>query len=123
MGGGHKMPNILHNGTKYNTPGSFQEYIEALPKLTYQVESLGAVIINPALALEGFNDVDIKKGRAAVVSVTVSGTIIVNDDDFDPKRFSDNLIMMPNPEANLNGRRDRGKREWLVSVYNSRIVG
>lgn len=123
MGGGQKLPDILFNGVKYNSPGTFQEFVEALPKMKYEVQSLGGVIINPALALEGFSEVDIKKGKAAVVSVTVGGIIIVNDDKDDPHVFSDSLIMMPNPEASLNGRRDKGKREWLVSVYNSRFVG
>ena len=122
MGAGHKLPDILYNGTKYSSPDSFQQFIEGLPKLTYDIESLSAVIINPALAMEGFNEQDIKKGRAAVVSVAVNGTV-TSDQDEDKHIFSDNFVMMPNPEANKNGRRDRGKREWLIGVLSSRLVG
>lgn len=94
-----------------------------MPHAHYEVQSYDCQFLNPNYSLDGPGRFDPGSGKSMSIVLTVSGYVRYGESrDGAMRGFSENIVLIPNPDGASSRARGSPRREWLVQSQNFRLV-
>ncbi|MCJ1469685.1 hypothetical protein MMC07_008321 [Pseudocyphellaria aurata] len=121
---GTSLPSIILNGNVIPSPAEMQSIFQnEMPAARYEVQSFDCQVINPNFIPENSKSTVSSSGKNMIILVVVSGYVKYGESrDVPTKCFSENFVLVPNPD--LEQARNKGKhvKDWLIQSQNFRLV-
>lgn len=117
---------ISLNGTVIPDPAAFQTLFENdVKRCSYEVQSFDCHVLN-ANSKIGFPEGDLgpsRDGKKMSIVVMVNGSVKygTEDGDSDARGFTDNLVLVPNWDAQ-GPKASKGGKRWLIQNQTFRLV-
>lgn len=124
MPDGKPLPSITYNGNIISNAAALQEMFQnQVAAARYEVQSFDCHVINSNYIAENTQGAVSTTGKNMTILVTVSGYVKYGDLRDAPMRgFSENFVLIPNPEAvNYKGQ-GKNVKEWLIQSQTFRFV-
>lgn len=94
-----------------------------MPATDYHVQCYDCAVINPNYVPEGSTG-NVTPGEMSIsIMVTVSGTFTNGEStDASPKGFSENFVLVPNPDVGKMKNKGKHAKDFLIQNQNYRLV-
>lgn len=124
MPDGKPLPAITFNGNVIPNSADMQTMFEnQMPALRIEVQCFDAQVINPNYIPENSQGTVSSSGKNMTILVIVSGYIKYGEArDAATRGFSENFVLVPNPEAAKAKSQGKQFKPWLIQSQNFRLV-
>lgn len=124
MPDGKSLPVIIFNGNVISDSAEMQAMFQnQMPPARYEVQSFNCHVINPNFIAENAKGATSTSGKNMTILVVVSGYVKYGDSrDATMRGFSENFVLVPNPNAGKSKGHTKNQKEWLIQNQTFRLV-
>ena len=124
MPDGTTLPSIILNGNVIPSAAEMQSMFEnRMPAARYEVQSFDCQVVNPNYIAENSKGTVSLSGKNMSILVIVSGYVKYGESrDVPMKGFSENFVLVPNPDVEQARNKGKHAKDWLIQSQNFRLV-